>query len=167
MPRKLKGKLYKTVVLLALVYGSQCWARYKAHDDKMTATEMMLRMAHGVTKMDHIKSSYIRGSLFIEEPITAKIDDRQMDWYCHVLRRPIENPVRRAVMLDIPTNHPKKRGRPKHTWLDQMKKKQKQIGFSEEMIQDRTACKTTLRLYRRNGRRADTTSRALRSRKVV
>ena len=168
MPRKLKGKLYKTVVRPALTYGSECWTRYKAYDDKMTAAEMkMLRMSHGVTKMDRIKSSYIRGSLFIEEPITAKLDDRQMDWYCHVLRRQSENPVKRAVMLDVPSNHPKVRGRPKHTWLDQMKKKQKQIGLSEETIQDRIACRTALRLYRQNGRRANTTGRALRSRKVV
>ena len=53
---------------------------YKEYEGKMTAAEMkMLRMTHGVTKLDHIKSKYIRGSLLIEEQITEKIEDRRMN----------------------------------------------------------------------------------------
>ena len=56
MPRKLKGKLYKTVVRPALMYASECWTMYKAYESKICAAEMkMLRMSAGVTKMDHIK----------------------------------------------------------------------------------------------------------------
>ena len=66
MPRKLKDNLYATVVRPALLYASECWIMYKTYEIKLTATEMkMLRMTAGVTKLDHIKSKHIRGSLFV------------------------------------------------------------------------------------------------------
>ena len=55
MPRKLKGKLYTTVVRPALLYASECWTMYKTYESKLTAAEMkMLRRTAGVTKLDHI-----------------------------------------------------------------------------------------------------------------
>ena len=66
----MKGKLYVTVVRPALLYASECWTIYKTYESKLTAAEMkMLRMTAGVTKLDHIKSKYIGGSLFVRKPI--------------------------------------------------------------------------------------------------
>ena len=127
----------------------------------------MLRMTAGVTKMDHIKSTYIRGSLFVVQPIIEKMEDRRMDWYCHVLRRPPENPAKTSLLLNIPLNGPKSRGRRKHTWIDQLRKQQQHMNLNDDMIQDRASCKRMLRLYRQNERSANTTGRAMRSHKVV
>ena len=127
----------------------------------------MLRNSAGVTKKDHIKSTYIRESLYVEQPIIEKIEDRRMDWYCHVLRRPAENPAKKSVLLDIPLNGQKPRGRRKHTWIDQMTKQQRRMNLDDATIQDRAACKRMLRLYRQNGRSANATGRAMRSHKVV
>jgi len=131
---------------------------YKEYEGKMTAAEMKkLRMTHGVTKLDRIKSKYVRGSLFIEEPIVDKIEDRRINWYCHVFRRPPENPVKRALSLEVPLLRPRVRGRRKHTWLDQMKKQQHRINLNDDVIQDRATCRKTLSINRQNGRSANTT----------
>ena len=90
-----------------------------------------------------------------------------MDWYCHVLRHPPENPTKKSLLLNIPFNGPKTRGKRKHTEIDQMRKQQQHINLDDDMIQDRAACKRMLRLYRRNRRSANTTGRAMRSHKLV
>lgn len=132
MPLKLKGKLYSTVVRPALLYGSQCWTLYKNYENKMTATEMkMCRMSVGVTKLDHIRSTRIRGSLHIKKPIVEKMRDDRKGWFEHVLRRPPENPVQRAISTEVQRTLPPKRGRRKLTWTAQMQQlhqRQQQIG---------------------------------------
>lgn len=44
----------------------------------------MLRITAGVTKIDRIKSSRIRGSLQIKTPIVEKIEQDRIRWYIHV-----------------------------------------------------------------------------------
>lgn len=147
MPRKLKGKLYATVVRPALLYASECWTMYDTYERKLDATEMkMLRMTAGVTKLDHIKSKHIRGSLFVQKPITEALKVNQTRWYCHVQRRPPENPAKKAILTGVPAND-RRAGRPKYTWISQMKKYQQRMGLSDDMIQDRNACRRVLRSH--------------------
>lgn len=146
MPLKLKGRLFTTVVRPALTYGSQCWTMQKKFESKVTATEMkMLRMTTGVTKLDKIKSSRIRGSLQIKTPVVEKIEQDRIRWYCHVQRRDETNPVKRSMNTDIERRGNRKRGRPKNTWMKQMQAKQHQLGLSEDDIQDRQTCRYALR----------------------
>ena len=117
---KLKGRLYSTVVRPALLYGSQCWTIYKEFESRITAAEMkMLRMTCGVTKMDHVRSTRIRGSLHIKKPAVGKLHDDRKNWYNHVLRRPPTNPVQQALNANIPKL--RRRGKPQNTWVTQMK----------------------------------------------
>ena len=145
MPPKLKGKLYTTVVRPALSYGSPAWTMYKTYENKLTATEMkMLRMTAGVTKLDRIKSTRIRGSLGVKEPIVEKIHQHRVSWYGHVKRRTPENPVKHAMATNIPAEK-RTKGRPKSTWMKQMNDKQNQLGLSEDTIQDRAAFRRVTR----------------------
>ena len=149
MPPKLKGRLYTAVVRPALTYGSQCWTAYKKYEDKLTATEMkMLRMTAGVTKLDRIRSSRIRGSLHVKEPIAKKVEHDRLSWYCHVQRSDPSNPAKKAISINVPTQA-RKRGRPKNSWITQMQKHQHLIGLSDEVIRDREACRYFLRSNRR------------------
>ena len=118
MPLKLKGKLYTTVVRPAFLYGSESWTMYNSYNDKLTAAEMkMLRILAGVTKVDHIKSSFIRGSLQVKELIADKLKKQQQSWWEHVKRRPPENPVQVAMAANI--SRASRRGRHKNSWLKQ------------------------------------------------
>ena len=58
---KVKGKVYRTVVRPALMYGAETWALKKAQEKKLEVAEMrMLRWMCGVTKLDKIINERIR-----------------------------------------------------------------------------------------------------------
>ena len=60
---RVKGKVYKTVVRPAMMYGTETWAVKKTQEKKLDVTEMrMLRWMSGVTKLDRIRSERIRGT---------------------------------------------------------------------------------------------------------
>lgn len=118
MPPKLKGKLHTTVIRPALLYNSESWTMKTKFRDKMTAAEMkMLRISSGVTKLDHIRSSFIRGSMHIRESISEKLEQRAVNWWEHVKRRPADNPIHQSIAFNVPKV--KKVGRPKSNWLKQ------------------------------------------------
>jgi len=160
MPPKLKGKLYTSVVRPALTYGSQCWTMQKKYESKLSATEMkMLRMTAGVTKLDRIKSSKIRGSLHVKVPIVQKVKDDRLRWYCHVQRRNPMNPVQRSMAANVPRNGNPRRGRPRYTWMKQMESEQHQRGLRDEDIQNRPVCRYLLRSQSANPTRGAAANR--------
>ena len=78
MKVKIKGKVYKTIVRPAMVYGAETWTVKKAHEKKMEVAEMkMLRWVCGVTRLDKIGNEKIRGSTKVGE-ISKKVQERRM-----------------------------------------------------------------------------------------
>ncbi len=63
MPVKLKGKVYKTVIRPAMLYGADPWATTKRQEKQIEVTEMrMLRWMCGVTRKEKIRNEHIRGT---------------------------------------------------------------------------------------------------------
>ena len=113
----------------------------------------MLRMTAGVTKLDRIRSSKIRGSLHVKKLISKKVEHDRLSWYCHVQRRDPPNPFKKVISTNVPTQA-RKRGRPKSSWITQMQKHQHLIDLSDEVIRDREACRYFFRSYRRTAHAA-------------
>ena len=60
---KLKGKVYKTVVRPALLYGAEIWATTRGQEARLEVNEMrMLRWMCGVTRKGKIRNEHIRGT---------------------------------------------------------------------------------------------------------
>ena len=61
MSVKLKGKVYKTVVGPALLYGAETWATPRGHEARLEVNETrMLRWMYGVTRRDNIRNEHTR-----------------------------------------------------------------------------------------------------------
>jgi hypothetical protein len=135
MPLKLKGKVYRTVVRPALLYGSECWPTNARHEQSLHVTEMrMLRMACGVTRLDRLRNDHVRGSLKVA-PIASKAQESRLRWYGHILRRDEEN-IGRNV-LDMEVGGKRRRGRPKTRWRDVIVKDMAAKGVTVVDAQDR------------------------------
>ncbi|KAA5655339.1 hypothetical protein F3G58_31385, partial [Pseudomonas aeruginosa] len=116
IPLPLKGKIYKTLIRPAVLYGSACWTTKVADERRLHAAEMrMLRWMCGVTRMDRIRNEYVRGSLKVA-PVTEKLRSARLGWYGHVMRRN-ENEVGKRV-LTMNVEGYRGRGRPKKKWMD-------------------------------------------------
>ena len=90
MPRKLKIKLYMTVIRAVLMYGAECWTVRRRN----RKTEMrMLRRIKGVTLRDRIKSVDIRKELGVSS-IQEKVGEMRLRWYGHMQRMKENNEVR-------------------------------------------------------------------------
>ena len=132
---RVKGKVYKTVVRQAMMYGAETWAVTKAHEKKLDVAEMrMLRWMSGVTKMDRIRNERIRGTTKVGE-ISKKVQESRLKWYGHVSRREYEYVGKRVMGMEVPGK--RRRGRPKRRWLDSIRNDLSERGLSEEDAQDR------------------------------
>ena len=84
---KINGKVYRTVVRSALMYGAETWALKTAQANKLEVAEIrMLRWMCGVTKLDKIRNERIRGTTKVGE-ITKKVQEMRFKWHGHVMRR--------------------------------------------------------------------------------
>ena len=99
---RVKGKVYKTVVRPAMMYGAETWAVKKAQEKKLDVAEMrMLRWMSGVTKLDRIRNERIRGTTKVGE-ISKKVQESRLKWYGHVLRREEEYVGKRVMAMEVP-----------------------------------------------------------------
>ena len=115
----LKGKVYKTVLRPAMMYGAETWAVKKAQEKKFDVAEMkILRWMSGVTKLDRIRNERNRGTTKVGE-ISKKVQESRLKWYGHVLRREDEYVGKRVMGMEVPGK--RKRGRPKRRWLDNIR----------------------------------------------
>ena len=81
MPVKLKGKVYRTVVRPAMLYGAETWATTKRQESRIEVNEMrMLRWMCGVTRKDKIRNEHIRGTTKVAQA-SRKITERRLKWY--------------------------------------------------------------------------------------
>ncbi|XP_070014626.1 uncharacterized protein [Nicotiana sylvestris] len=101
VPTKLKGKFYRAVVRLVMLYGAKCWPVKNANIQKMKAVEIrMLRWMCGHTRLDKIRNEDIR-----EKVGVASMDDKMQEarhrWFGHVRRRRSDAPVRRDERLAL------------------------------------------------------------------
>ena len=108
MPRKLKNKLYMTVIRPVLLYGAECWTVRKKEEQILEKTEMrMLRRIKGITLRDRVRSVDIRKELGVSS-IQEKVREMKLRWYGH-MQRMEENEVRAVSDMRVPGKRPRGR----------------------------------------------------------
>ena len=108
---RVKGKMYKSVVRPAMLYGMETVAVTERQVGKMEVTEMkMVRWALGVTRKDKIRNEYVRRTAKIAK-LRDKLRNARLRWYGHVKRREEGYVGKRMMEMAVPGR--RKRGRPR------------------------------------------------------
>ena len=97
--------------------------------DLTTAEMKMCRMSLGVRKLDHIRSEHIRGTLHIKEAIIDRVKNERDDWFAKIHSQEESNVARKTLSMDIP--QARNRGRPKNSWVGQMRQQQQRFGLTQ------------------------------------
>ena len=143
MPRKLKIKLYMTVIRPVLMYEAEYWTVRKKEEQILEKTEMrMLRRIKGVTLRDRVKSVDTRKELGVSS-IQEKVRETRLHWYGHMQRMEEHNEVRAVGDMRVPGKRP--RGRPRGRWMDGVRRDMQTLQITPEVAQDRTLWKSRIR----------------------
>ena len=112
--KETKLKLYKTMAVPMLLYGSETWVESKAEKSRIQAAEMrFLRRVKGCTRLDRFRNDDIRRELDIFS-INRKIADNRRNWIDHINRMPDHRIVKQATRYR-PRGH-RDVGRPRNRW---------------------------------------------------
>ena len=135
IPRRVKAKVYRTIVRPVLLYGSETWALRKREEDMIMRTEMrMLRWIMGVSRLERCTNEEIRKAAGVVS-ITEKLREARLRWVGHVVRREEESWIQKAKKE--PVRGRRSRGRQRLRWSDVVKRDMEVKGVQEEDAWDR------------------------------
>ncbi|KAK3550531.1 hypothetical protein QTP70_000024 [Hemibagrus guttatus] len=84
---RIKGKVYRTVVRPAMLYGLETVSLRKRQESELEVAELKtLRFSLGVTRLDRIRNEYIRGTAHVGR-LGEKVREARLRWFGHVQRR--------------------------------------------------------------------------------
>ncbi|KAK3539478.1 hypothetical protein QTP70_008874 [Hemibagrus guttatus] len=113
---RIKGKVYRTVVRAAMLYGLETVSLRKRQESELEVAELkMLRFSLGVTRLDRIRNEYIRGTAHVGR-LGDRVRETRLRWFGHVQRRESEYIGRRMLDMELPGR--RQRGRPKRRFVD-------------------------------------------------
>ncbi|KAK3516208.1 hypothetical protein QTP70_006358 [Hemibagrus guttatus] len=140
---RIKGKVYRTVVRPAMLYGLETVSRRKRQESELEVAELkMLRFSLGVTRLDRIRNEYIRGTAHVGR-LGDKVREARLRWFGHVQRRESEYIGRRMLDMELPGR--RQRGRPKRRYMDVINEDMKLVGARVEDAEDRDRWREMIR----------------------
>ena len=141
---KMKGKLYKTSVRTAMVYGAETWAMRKVEEGVLLRAERaMVRMMCGVKLRNRKKTSELMSMLEMSEDIVTLVGQSRMRWYGHVMRRDVTVGIRKVLDVDVAGKVGK--GRPRMEWRQRVERDVAKVGLLCEDVSDRPKWRSGLR----------------------
>ncbi|KAK3525203.1 hypothetical protein QTP86_023254 [Hemibagrus guttatus] len=150
---RIKGKVYRTVVRPAMLYGLETVSLRKRQESELEVAELkMLRFSLGVTRLDRIRNEYIRGTAHVGR-LGDKVREARLRWFGHVQRRESEYIGRRMLDMELPGR--RQRGRPKRRYMDGINEDMKLVGARVEDAEDRDRWREMIRCSVISGRFGD------------
>ncbi|KAK3534374.1 hypothetical protein QTP86_014445, partial [Hemibagrus guttatus] len=142
---RIKGKVYRTVVRPAMLYGLETVSLRKRQESELEVAELkMLRFSLGVTRLDRIRNEYIRGTAHVGR-LGDKVREARLRWFGHVQRRESEYIGRRMLDMELPGR--RQRGRPKRRYMDGINEDMKLVGARVEDAEDRDRWREMIRCH--------------------
>ncbi|KAK3510410.1 hypothetical protein QTP70_005908 [Hemibagrus guttatus] len=128
---KVKGKIYRAVVISTLLYGAESWTVYGRHVKKLHAFMMRhLRSILKITWIDKMTNKEIldRTGLPSMEDLLIR---KNLRWTGHLMRMPQDRLPKQILFSQLHVGH-RKRGRPRLRYKDTIKRNLKQRNIKLE-----------------------------------
>ena len=128
---KMKGKVYRSCVRAAMVYGSETWVMKKEEEGVLLRAERaMVRMMCGAKLRDRKRSSDLMSMVRLSEDIVTLVRKSRLRWYGHVMRRDEGVGIRRVLEFEAAGEIG--RGRPPIGWKEQVEKDMVKAGLRRD-----------------------------------
>lgn len=133
-----KKRIGQTMVDTVLSYGCEVWAMKEEIKRRINAVEMdYLRRSTRTSRLERVRNEDIRKKMHAEETIINRIEKKGLTWFGHVLRMEDARWPKRMFTWKPPGKN--KRGRPRKSWNEGMRKALEDRQMREDMAQDRQA----------------------------
>lgn len=120
LSRGTKKNMYKTLVRVIALYGSETWNTTQADEDALGVFKRhVLRAIYGPLKDGddyRCRNNRELYELYQEADIVTVLRVNRLRWAGHVFRRPDGNPVLKVTTADF-VDGKRSRGRPKNSWI--------------------------------------------------
>ena len=111
-----------------LLYNSELWSLTNTLNNKLDAFHRrLLRYAIGAHWPKKISNEDIY-EITKQNPISRSIQRRRLSWFGHLMRLPENTPARQAFEVAIGPKK-RKRGRPKHIWINTLQEDFNELGI--------------------------------------
>lgn len=138
---KVKGKIYRAIVISTLLYGAESWTVYRSHVKKLHAFMMRhLRTIMKVTWKDKVTNKEILERTGLT-PMEDMLIRKNLRWTGHIMRMPQDRLPKQILFSQLPVGS-RKRGRPRLRFKDTVKRnlKRRNINLNSwpELCNDRS-----------------------------
>ena len=109
--RNLIVRLYRALILLIAIYGSEAWTTREKEMDTLLVFEMKcLRTILGATRRDRLRNDDIRQRLGLMMNIRHAVVSQHLRWFGHIIKSDVGTRINASCRQDF--NDSKRRGRP-------------------------------------------------------
>ena len=117
-----KIKLYRTLIVSIFLYGCESWTTTAETERRIEAFEMKcLRKILGISYLQRQTNRSVRhqaeAACGKQEPLLSTVKRRKLNWFGHICRH---NTLAKTILQGTVAGG-RKRGRPRKTWLDNIK----------------------------------------------
>ena len=127
---------YQCCVRPVLLYCCETWELTVADEMKLRGVERrMIRMMCGVRLVDRVSTDLLRDRVGVVVKIEDFIIQRRLRWYGDVIRRDTSSQIREVMEHEITWK--RKKGRPRKSWEECIKKDLERYGLRREDAYDR------------------------------
>lgn len=146
--KKRKWQIYQTVVKSIVLYGAEAWSPTEEDKRRIVAMEMdALRRSCRVSRRDRVRNERIKQLMGVEDTIIEDIERKQLTWYGHV-KRMTDTRLPKQTMEYVPLER-RKRGRPRRSWSEGIRKSIRERELDEQLCQDRKEWRKKLKSGKR------------------
>ena len=150
---KTKVRLFRTLILPILLYGSETWTLLKPDLNKLEVFQMRcLRQILGVSLRDRITNERIRAMCQQQPAIEEQVQQRRLRWFGHVCRMGTNRLPHRLLWKQRPAQWRIQRTAPKKTWTKQveedLKNRRIDLNHARTIATDRKAWKAITKQVR-------------------